>query len=65
MCINGLIACYYGFSGEDNSVDSELPSDDELPECLLPDDSHNSRQTGSQYLRIVWWLGFNTIDIPV
>ena len=54
MCINGLIACYYGFSGEDNSVDSELPSDDELPECLLPDDSHNSRQTGSQYLRIVW-----------
>lgn len=46
---NSLIACCYGFSGEDNSVDSDLPSDDELPESLLPDDSHNSRQTGSQY----------------
>lgn len=33
--------------GEDNSVDSDLPSDDELPESLLPDDSHNARQTGS------------------
>ena len=54
MSINCLIACYYGFSGEDNSVDSDLPSDDELPECLLPDDSHNSRQTGSQYHANVW-----------
>ena len=60
IIIAWLHAVICNFSGEENSVESDLGSDDELPESLLPDDSDNSRQPESQYHIDVWFGGFKS-----